>query len=462
MRGNSTAPFHSQPDLALRRAAVLRLLPQKELFAMNRCPVPSRLVRRLSPLVAALALSAVLTACHRADPQPEVVRAVKLMTVGGESSAHMQEYAGVIAARTESRLGFRVAGKLTQRAVDVGQRVQAGQVLAQLDAQDYRLAADAARAQVTAATTQRDLAQADVGRYRALREKNFISAAEMDRREAQLKGAQATLDQARAQLATQSNQAAYTQLVADAAGVITGVDAEVGQVVSAGAPVVRLARDGARDAVFAVPEDQVPLFRPGTAMQVRSWATGQSLAGQVREVAAAADPVSRTYAVKVALNGETAPALGATVYARLDAIASGPALIGLPTSALRESGGKTEVWVYDPKAATVQTRAVTVAGMDGNQVRIAQGLKPGEQVVVAGVHVLTHGQVVRVYQPKGEQNPAAGSNTASASTAENAGVNASAAQASAAGGAAVSAVPVAPALGEAALAPSAPSASATR
>ena len=437
---------------------------------MNRRLAPSRPARRFLPLAAALALSAGLTACHRVEPQPEVVRAVKLMTVGGESDKHTQEYAGVIAARTESRLGFRVAGKLTQRAVDVGQRVQAGQLLAQLDAQDYRLAADAARAQVTAATTQRDLAQADVGRYRALRDKNFISAAEMDRREAQLKGAQATLDQARAQLAAQSNQAGYTQLVADAAGVITGVDAEVGQVVSAGAPVVRLARDGARDAVFAVPEDQVPLFRPGTAMQVRSWATGQSLAGQVREVAAAADPVSRTYAVKVALNGEAAPALGATVYARLDGIAAGPALIGLPTSALRESGGKTEVWVYDPKAATVQARAVTVAGVDGNRVRIAQGLQPGEQVVVAGVHVLNNGQKVRVYQPKGEQNLAAGSNTAeSGPAAAGGGAGDLAAQtpvapASAAGGsvAPASVAPVPAASGPAAVTPSASSASAAR
>ena len=386
---------------------------------MNRRPTPSHAVRVL-PVAAVLALGLALSACQRAQSQPEAVRAVKLMTVGADASPHGQEYAGVVAARTESRLGFRVAGKLTQRAVDLGQRVQAGQLLAQLDAQDYRLAADAARAQVTAATTQRDLAQADVGRYRALREKNFISAAEMDRREAQLKGAQATLDQARAQLAAQSHQAAYTQLGADAAGVITGVEAEVGQVVAAGAPVLRLARDGARDAVFAVPENQVPLFRPGTPMQVRSWATGQSLAGQVREVAASADPVSRTYAVKVALNGEngnSAPALGATVYARLDGVAAGPALISLPTSALREAGGKTEVWVFDPQASTVQSRAVTVAGMDGNLVRIAQGLQAGEQVVVAGVHVLNNGQTVRKYQPKAEQKPAENANTTQASAA---------------------------------------------
>ena len=150
------------------------------------------------------------------------------------------------------------------------------------------------------------------------------------------------------------------------------------------------------------------------------------------------------------------------MYARLDGVVAGPALIGLPTSALRESGGKTEVWVFDPKAATVQARAVTVAGVDGNRVRIAQGLKPGEQVVVAGVHVLNNGQKVRVYQPKGEQNLAVSSNTADSSTVTNAGVNDSAAQASAAGLASASAAPAPAASGPAAPTPSASSASAAR
>ena len=369
------------------------------------------------PLALALGLSVALSACHRAEPTPETVRAVKVMTVGASAPKRTQEYAGVVAARTESRLGFRVAGKLTSRAAEVGQHVQADQVLAQLDAQDFRLATDAARAQLNAATTQRDLAAADVARYRALRDKNFISAAEMDRREAQLKGAQATLDQAKAQLAAQSNQAGYTQLLAGVAGVITGVDAEVGQVVSAGASVVRLAHDGARDAVFAVPEDQVPLFRVGTPMQVRSWASGERFAGAVREVAASADPVSRTYAVKVALKADTGPALGATVYASLNQTAAAPDLIKLPTSAVRETQGKTEVWVLDGKTMSVNRRAVAVAGLDENEVVIGQGLKAGEQVVVAGVHVLNDGQKVQVYQAKQSDGSAVTPDTAASGAA---------------------------------------------
>lgn len=358
---------------------------------------------------AGLALAALLGGCQRAEAPPEAVRAVKVMTVSAGTATHGQAYSGTVAARTESRLGFRVAGKLTERAVNLGQHVKAGQLLARLDAQDYRLAADAARAQLDAATTQRDLARADLARYRALREKNFISAAEMERREAQLKGAQAQLDQARAQLAAQSNQAAYTQLLADAAGVVTGVDAEAGQVVTAGTPVIRLARDGERDAVFAVPEDQLPAFRVGTPMAVQSWAGGESWAGKVREVAASADPISRTFAVKVALDvpPAQAPALGTTVSARIDAThaaSAAPAAIKLPTSAIREQHGKTQVWVLagEGDALQVKARDVAVAGLDGNEVLVAQGLQAGERVVVAGVHVLGDGQKVRVYQPKNE------------------------------------------------------------
>ena len=202
-------------------------------------------------------LVALLAACGKAPPPEEPVRAVKLVTVGETAYEAGHEYAAEVRARVESRLGFRVAGKIVRRAVEPGQRVQAGQLLAQLDARDYQLAAEAARAQVASATTQRDLAAADLKRFQSLRDQGFISGAEMERRSAQLKAAQATLDQARAQQSSQGNQAAYTQLLADAGGVVTGVDAEVGQVVAAGTPVVRLAQDGPRDVVFAVPEDRV-------------------------------------------------------------------------------------------------------------------------------------------------------------------------------------------------------------
>lgn len=369
-------------------------------------------------LIAPLVLSALaLAGCSKPAPTEEPLRAVKLVTVAGTGLETGAEYAGEVRARVESRLGFRVPGKLTRRAVEVGQRVARGQLLAQLDPQDYRLAADAARAQVAAAQTQRDLAAADARRYRELRDQNFISGAELERREAALKAAQASLEQAQAQLAAQGNQATYTDLVADAAGVVTAVEAEPGQVVSAGSPVVRLAHDGPRDVVFSVPEDRHGAFRPGLAVQVRSWSGGSPQRAVVRERAASADPVTRTFQVKVALPPAAALALGTTAYVALpagagSAAAAGP-VIKLPTSALRQEGGRSAVWVLDVASMTVRSRAVEVGGADQNEVVVVAGLKPGEEVVVAGVHVLAQGQKVSRYRDRVAQAPAAPSASAS-------------------------------------------------
>jgi RND family efflux transporter MFP subunit len=360
----------------------------------------------LAPLCLATALA--LGACSKAEPPPEPVRAVKLLTVGVGALDTQLEYAGEVRARIESRLGFRVAGKIVRREVELGQHVQAGQLLARLDASDYRLGADAARAQVAAATTQRDLAAADVRRYSQLKAQNFISGAELERREASLKSAQATLDQAKAQLSSQSNQEAYAQLLADVPGVVTGIDAEPGQVVSAGSPVVRIAQDGPRDVVFVVPEDKRGDIRVGQKVNVRPWSAGmQPLQGQVREVAASADPVTRTYQVKVALptaDAAAVPPLGATVHALPEGMGpTGQPVVKLPTTALRQEGGGgqgTAVWVFDAASSTVKLQPVQLATADGNDAVIAAGLTPGMQVVAAGVHVLTPGQKVTVYQDR--------------------------------------------------------------
>lgn len=329
------------------------------------------------------------------------MRSVKLVTVGVGTLQAQLEYAGEVRARVESRLGFRVAGKIVQRQAELGQPVRAGQVLAQLDPRDYQLAADAARAQLQSATTQRDLAAADFKRYQVLKDQNFISGAELERREASLKAAQATLDQARAQLSSQGNQAAYTTLVADVSGVVTGIDAEPGQVVAAGTPVVRIAQDGPRDVVFAVPEDKVRQIAPGSEVTVRGWAGGLDLAGRVREVAASADAATRTYQVKVAIDGADVPPLGATVYVTPLALShAGTPAIKLPTSALRQEGQGTAVWVYEPASSTVRSQPVQIATADGNEAVVASGLAPGMQVVAAGVHVLSPGQKVLVYESK--------------------------------------------------------------
>ena len=356
-------------------------------------------------ILAILGAAMLVSACSRPAPPEEPVRSVKVITVGLGAFESGQEYAGEVRARVESRLGFRVAGKITKRTVEVGQRVKAGQLLAQLDPRDYQLAADAGRAQVVSATTQRDLAAADLTRYRALKDQNFISGAELERREATLKAAQATLEQAQAQLAGQGNQTGYTQLLADVSGVVTAVEAEAGQVVAAGTPVVRIAQDGPRDVVFAVPEDKLARVPVGSAVTVRSWTGGPSLRGTVRELAASADPVTRTFPVKVTLSekdaGEALP-LGATAYVVPQAVAQlAGGVIKLPTSALRQECRGSAVWVLDTASMTVRSQPVQIATADGNEAVIASGLQPGQKVVSAGVHVLSPGQKVTIYKPNG-------------------------------------------------------------
>ena len=354
---------------------------------------------------AAFALIALMAACSKPAPPEEPIRAVKVMTVGVNTFASGYEFAGEVKAKVESRLGFRVGGKIIKRQAELGQRVEAGQVLAQLDPQDYKLAADAARAQLRAAGTNRDLAAADYKRYKELKEQNFISGAELERRDATFKAAQAQYEQAQSQLAVQGNQANYASLVADVSGIVTAVEAEPGQVVAAGTPVVRIAADGMRDVVFSVPEDKVTSITPGMLVKVRGWAQEAQTAStvaKVREVSASADPATRTYQVKLALDTKTPPPLGATVYVLPEGLGGlqGLPVIKLPTSALRQEGKSSAVWVLEKASMTIKSQVVQIATADGNEAVIANGLQPGMLVVSAGVHVLSAGQKVTIYQDK--------------------------------------------------------------
>jgi len=357
-------------------------------------------INRWPGLNLTIAVVLLLSACSKPAAPEEPVRAVKVMTVGAQPMVAGLEYAAEVRARVESRLGFRVGGKLISRAVEPGQRVKAGQVLAQLDPQDLKLAADTARAQVASARINRDLAAADFKRYQALKDQNFISAAELERRDSTLKSAQAQLDAGLSQFSAQANQTAYTTLVADASGVVTDVLAEVGQVVAAGTPIVQLARDGARDVVFAVPEDKRDSIELGSSVAVRGWVATTSQNAKVREVAASADPVTRTFTVKAALPTASDLALGSTVSVLPAGLQrSSQQVIKLPTTALRREGQTTVVWVLDANTMTVKLQPIQIATADGNDVVVASGLTPGMLVVTAGVHVLMPGQKVTIYKP---------------------------------------------------------------
>ncbi len=378
---------------------------------------PTRLPPRwAAPFVAAVLLAA---ACSKPVPAPEPVRAVRTMTVTSGVAGGSHEFAAEVRARTESRLSFRVGGKMVNRQVDVGQRVRAGQTLAQLDAGDLRLGQEAAAAGAQAATTQYELAAAEFKRFQELQTQGFISAWELERRESSLKATRSQADQARAQAELQRNQAGYAALTATAAGVVTAVDAEPGTVLAAGTPVLRLAHDGPRDAVFSVPEDGVGaaralLGRKG-ALQVRLWGAQPTLPATVREVAAAADPATRTFQVKADL-GNASVQLGQTLTVSIT-LPQSEGVTRLPLTAVMQQQGQTAVWLVDPGSMTVKVQPVVVAGADGNDVIVASGLTPGQVVVTAGVHALNPGQKVKLFKsPEPAATPVAATESVKASS----------------------------------------------
>jgi membrane fusion protein, multidrug efflux system len=275
-------------------------------------------------------------------------------------------------------------------------------VLARLDPADFRLAQEAAGAALVAAEANEAQALADIKRFRELRDQGFISSADLERRETALKAAQAQVLQARAQAGAQGNQTGYALLTAPAGGVVTAVDAEPGMVMSSGTTVLRLAHDGPRDVVFAVPEDRIGGLRalvgqPGL-LTARLWGSTESLPLVVREVAAAADPVTRTFLVKADAGprASTVLKLGQSATVRLE-MPKVEGVVRLPLTALRQDPGGSAVWLVDPATMTVRSQRVQVAGADGNLAVIAGGLAEGQRVVTAGVHVLTPGQKVTLY-----------------------------------------------------------------
>lgn len=355
-----------------------------------------------------LLITPVLLACQPAPPAEEPVRAVRTLTVQAGSTALSHEYAAEIRARTESRLGFRVGGKLVKRYANLGDTVKAGQALAQIDGSDLKLGQDAARSALTSAEAQLAFSEAEFKRYKDLREQGFISGLELERREAGLKAARSQAEQARAQAGVQNNQAGYAVLSADASGVVTAIEAEPGAVLAAGTPVLRLAHDGPRDAVFSVPEDRANAMRtllgkPG-ALRLRAWGSADTtVPATVREVAGAADPVTRTFLVKADI-GATNLRLGQTATVLLDTpVVAG--VVKLPLPAVFEQGGKSHVWLVDRTSMTVRAQPVNLAGAEGNLVVVAGGLAAGQAVVTAGVHALTPGQKVRWYAEPGVPVP---------------------------------------------------------
>ena len=351
------------------------------------------------PLIASLAASLALVGCGKEPAASEPVRAVRTLTVGQLSSATVRDYAAEVHARVESKLAFRVGGKITQRPVNLGDRVKAGQTLAQVDPADLRFGQDAARAGLAAAKVNYERTAVDFKRYQDLHGQGFIGTAELERRASALEAAKAQFDQARAQAGMQTNQAAYATLAADAPGVITAVYADVGAVTGAGTPVVSLAHDGPRDVVFAVPEDQLPVFRrlqgkPG-GVSVTLWSGTTTIVATVREVAAAADPASRTFQVKADLPAGAAE-LGQTATVHVE-LAPADGKLRLPLQAVTGDGNRSHVWILDKATMKVREQAVVVLRPEGDSLVLDSGLKAGDTVVTAGAHALSPDPQVSLY-----------------------------------------------------------------
>jgi membrane fusion protein, multidrug efflux system len=349
-----------------------------------------------SRFAAAALLAAAVAACDQpASPAPQL-RPVRAATVEGRAEGETVSLTGQVRAKDQANLAFRLDGRVVERPVNVGDVLQAGQLVARLDPQNQQNALRSAQANLAAAEAVLTQARLAFGRQQALLRDGWTPRARFDEAQQALQSAQAQVDSARAQLRTAEDQLGYTTLFADVPGAVTAVGAEPGEVVRAGQMIVQLARQGGRDAVFDVPEQLIRTAPRDPVVQIVLTDDPDVRAtGRVREVSPQADSATRTFQVKVGIiDPPEHMRLGSTVSGSIRLQA--PAGVELPASALTEAHGRPAVWVVDRASRTVALRNVEVARFDPGRVVISRGLGAGEVVVTAGVQVLRPGQQVRV------------------------------------------------------------------
>ena len=348
-----------------------------------------------------LVLSALLSACEKPVEPPPLPRPALVVIVGKSAASNAMVLVGEVKSRFESNQGFRIKGKIIERKVDVGSLVKKGQTIARLDASDTNLSAAAAQAEVRAAEANYALAKVEVERQRQLVNKKFISQSALDKYEAELKTADARVNQAKAQAAVSGNQSRYTALIADRDGVITQIHAEPGQVVDAGEMVAQIADTRQIEVLVAVPESRVAGLKVGDSVTIKLWADREkTYNGKVREIAPAASSATRAFDVRIAFtDADEAVKLGMTAGVRFAQAEADEIMI--PSTALTQINGKNAVWVID-KDGLANPREVTAGQYTENGVMITSGLQAGEMVAIAGVHTLLKGQKV---QPKIEAAP---------------------------------------------------------
>ena len=324
-------------------------------------------------------------------------RMIRAFTVGSAGSDSM-EYTGVIHARTESDLSFRVPGKIIDKLVKAGDHVRRGQALLRLDPTDLRLVANAGREAAEAARAQNKRALADELRQRGLVAIKAVSVQEYEQAKSAADATTAQLNSALAYSRQLENQESYAVLRAEADGVIMEIPADIGQVVSAGNVVVRFAHDGAREAVVNLPEGNTK-FAKNKAIASLYADSGKSFPAKLRELSAMADPLTRTYQARFSLDGagKNAP-LGATVTVSLNGETRSDTLqqYKIPVGALYDGGTGTSVWVINPDATSLSRRSVDVTKLGSETALVSKGLKPGERILALGAHLVKEGEKVKI------------------------------------------------------------------
>lgn len=351
----------------------------------------------LSALLLTLTIS---VGCSNQDKQNQPVsRPVKVFRIGEPAAASVKSFAGEVRARVETPLSFRVAGKLLERKVDVGDRVRKGQALATLDGNDYRLAVQSLKAQLVSAQADSNFLRDDLARYRELLTQHVISPPEFERHETAYTTARERTAALEAQLGQAVNQLAYTELYADRDGVVTALEAEAGQVLAAGQVVVTLAQLDEKEIHFDVPEHRLSEIKRQQDVSMSLWADdNRRLKARIREIASAADPASRTYRAKATLlEGKDAAQLGMTATVHIAANTS--ARIAIPLSAVYTTQNQPDhpsVWLVDEQTATVRAMPVRLGEtLDGERIAV-EGVAAGQLLVSAGVQRLSEGQAVRL------------------------------------------------------------------
>jgi len=351
---------------------------------------------RLRHPVMAIAAALALAGCAaNTAPAVRTERPVQVQRVAFAHGQATRDFVGVVRARYETDLGFRVAGKITARLVNVGDHVRAGDVVARIDPQDLKLQVESADAELAAATSNLAQAAADLERYTSLKARGYASIADFERKKAAKDEADGRLERAKRSLELARNQLGYADLTADADGVITSTLAEAGQVVAIGQAVARLAHQGEKEAVIALPETWLGEARKSQAT-VRLWSDrDRSFQGRLRELSPQADAGTRTYAARFTIvDADDSVAFGMTATVTLTH-GDDEATARLPLAAILNRGGGPSVFVVDNTSA-LQLQPVVVASFTEDAAVVTSGIRDGDKIVTLGVQKLTTGQRVRV------------------------------------------------------------------